>query len=81
VVKDKPWTTTSAEIALHAGTSCTMVIKVPVGAVEVLIDDEEPQLVKNPAASTTPTIFASLYWGVRLKSLLQFMSVNGMRLR
>ena len=53
-----------------------MVIKVPLPGLGV-VDFEEPQLVKNPATSNTPTIFASLSWGVRLKSLLQFTSGNG----
>jgi len=75
-VKLKFSTTTLAEIALQIGTSCTMVIKVPLpglGLVGVVVE----QLVKTPATSTTPIIFASLLWGVRLKSLLQFTSGIG----
>jgi hypothetical protein len=53
-----------------------MVIKVPLPGLG-LVDVEDPQLVKDPATSTTPMIFASLLGGVRLKSLLQFTSGNG----
>jgi hypothetical protein len=68
-----------AEIALQIGTSCTIVIKFPVLglAVDVEVEDEDEQLVKTPAANTTPMIFASLNWDVRLKSLLQFTSGIG----
>ena len=55
-----------------------MVIKFPVPGLELVDEDDElEQLVKTPASSTTPTIFASLLWGVRLKSLLRFTSGIG----
>jgi hypothetical protein len=50
-----------------------MAIKVPLGTLGLLGVVLE-QLVKDPAANTNPIIFASLFWGVRIKSLLQFTS-------
>src|ERR1017187_8133405 len=60
-----------AEIASQIGASWTIAIKLPLGGPEEeVVDDTEPQLLRIPAAKTTPKSIAGLRLNIRLKGLL-----------